>query len=592
MLDIVRKLSILISGHRRWPWILLVCLALAVSAIEAIGAVLIFALLAIVTAPGRPMEIPIVGDLRKYIDGGTDEVVVKTAIVVAVFFALRAVIIILAGYVQARVTQSAGSRLASRLLSGYLAMPYALSLRVNSAEQIRNVSQTVPLVVSEAFVRGARMLSESIVVITLGTVLLVTSPLAMAVFVLVTAPMVIGLNRFVRPRLEKLGREAQDLAGSTLQSVQESIHGLREIRVYGRERHFHAIFSTTYYALARTRSRRTVLGLLPGTGLETSIVLFICMLLVLTVISGQTLTEVLPVLGMFAYVGFRLKPALTHVVDGINALRYSSAAVSDLHQDLEQAERWMTQSPIQGSDFAFRDSIEVGNVSYRYPEAAGNALSEVNLSILRGSFVGIVGPTGGGKSTLLDILIGLLEPDQGSVRVGGVDIREAGEEWLSCLGVVPQAPFLLDAAVRENVALGFRGEHVDEDRLWYALRAAKLDGFVASLPDGVNTMLGERGLRLSGGQRQRIAIARALYREPQVLFLDEGTAALDNRTEADVMAELGRLRGNLTQVVVAHRLSTVMSCDVIHVVDEGRVVASGTYDELMRKSEHFRSLAR
>lgn len=592
MLSLIRKSIYLAAGDRRWPWLLVVVLALVVSGIEAVGAVLIFGLVGVITSPEQPIELPLLGVIRIQDEVGGIDLVVMGAFVVAAFFVIRALIVIGMMYVQARVSQSAGARLATRLHAGYLKMPYLVSIATNSSQQIRNVQDTVPRVVADVFVQGARAVSELVIVVILTLVLLVTSPLAVALLFLVAISGIVALNQFVRPRLEALGRQTQDLSGQSIQLLQETLQAFREIRVRGREDYFGSVFASIRYALAQAKYRRSVLHLLPSTVLETVLVLFISVFLVLSRSSGGTAGDLLPVLGMFAYVGFRLKPSLNQVVDGVNALRYSAAAINDLFSDLHRAEAWCDIEQPRSDEIAFTRMIELRGVSFRYPASQVPTISDITLTILRGKAVGFVGGTGGGKSTLLDIIVGLLEPQNGTVCVDGVDICEARAAWMKRIGLVSQATFLLDTTIRKNIALGVPDSEIDDDRLMQVLRTAMLDAFVEELPDGLDTVLGERGMRLSGGQRQRIAIARALYPQPDILVLDEGTAALDNRTEAEVISALESLQGRCTLLMVAHRLSTVRNCDVIHVVRGGRIVASGSYTELSRNSAEFNDLAR
>lgn len=592
MLDLIRKSFYLAAGHRRWPWFLVVALALAVSAVEAVGAILIFALLGLISKPTEPIEVPVGGTINVPAGASTDDVVVAAALLVASFFIVRGFIVVGMIYVQARVTQSAGARLAARLHGGYLAIPYSAYIATNSSEQIRNIQDAVPRVVADLFVQGSRAVSELIVVVVLGAVLVITSPLAMGLLLLILVPGILALNYFVHPRLESLGRQTQDLSAQSLQTLQETLHGLREIRIRGREDYFASVFAWIRYALAQTRYRRTLLQALPSPALETALVLFISSFLAVAVAAGDDPRDVVPVLGMFAYVGFRLKPSLNQVVDGVNAARYSAAAIDDLHHDLRRAETWLEAKAQASGSVAFERSIDLEDVVFTYPNSNLPALAGIQLKVVRGASVGFVGPTGGGKSTLLDIIVGLLDPDDGAVRVDGVDIRGARGAWMKRIGLVSQSTFLLDASIRKNVALGLGDAEISDDRLREVLAVSQLEGFVQDLPDGLDTVLGERGVRVSGGQRQRIAIARALYPEPDVLVLDEGTAALDNRTEADVISGLEGLQGRCTLLMVAHRLSTVRNCDVIHVVSGGRIVASGSYTELSRASAEFRDLAR
>jgi ATP-binding cassette subfamily C protein len=526
--------------------------------------------------------------------GENDErVIVTAAALVAMFFVIRACIVVGAAYVQARVTQSAGARLASRLHASYMEMPYATYVGTNSSTHIRNISDTVQRVVTDVFVQGAQLLSESVVMIGLATVLLLTSPLAMGLLLAVVLPAVAIVNRGVNPRLSRLGSEAQDLAADNLRILQESLQGLRDIRVLGRESFFVSLFASSRARLAQNRTARAVLQQVPAATVETAFILFLSGFLVITAVTGDSTRDALPVIGMFAYVGLRLKPSLNQSISSLNGMRYAAAAIDDLYTDLERAQSW--QQPDQDAaveSIRFDREIQLRNVTLQYANASRPAVAEATLTIPRGSSVGFVGPTGSGKSTLVDLLIGLLQPDLGQVLVDDTDITTRSGAWLTRLGIVPQVIFVFDDTVRRNIALGEPDHVIDESRLRAAVSLAQLDGFVSRLPGGLDAVLGERGVRVSGGERQRIGIARALYRQPDVLVLDEGTSALDNRTEAEFMAAIEGLRGDYTTILVAHRLTTVRRCDRIYVLDAGRIVAEGTYDELAASSQHFQQLTR
>jgi ABC-type multidrug transport system fused ATPase/permease subunit len=298
------------------------------------------------------------------------------------------------------------------------------------------------------------------------------------------------------------------------------------------------------------------------------------------------------VLGLFAYVGLKLQPSMQRIVRGINNLKFASAAIDDVHADLVLVER---EAPDLAEEspppLPFEREVLVEGVSFAYEGTDRPALKDVDLRIGAGEAIGICGPTGGGKTTLADLITGLLTPTSGRVIVDGVDIREHVRAWHSNLGVVPQMVFLVDDSLRRNIALGLPDKEIDEEAVSEAVHLAQLDEVVAALPQGLDTVVGERGVRISGGQRQRVSIARALYRQPKVLILDEGTAALDNSTEQKLMEALERLRGDHTIILIAHRLSTVRRCDRIVYVDEGRIAGTDTYDGLIRENTAFRRMS-
>jgi ABC-type multidrug transport system fused ATPase/permease subunit len=283
-------------------------------------------------------------------------------------------------------------------------------------------------------------------------------------------------------------------------------------------------------------------------------------------------------LGLFATAAFRLLPSVNRLAMAIQNFRFNASGLAALYNDLQLS----SEPPKASPGIEFRRSIALEGVVFRFPAAPAPALDGVTIRIPHGTSVGLIGGSGAGKSTAVDVLLGLLEPTEGRVTVDGIDIRDNLRGWQNLVGYVPQSIYLCDESLRENVAFGVPPEEVDEQALERAIRAARLDDFVATLPDGLSTVVGERGVRLSGGQRQRIGIARALYHDPAVLVLDEATSALDTATESEVMAAVNALQGAKTLVIIAHRLSTVEQCDIVYRLDRGRVISSGTLAEVVR----------
>jgi ATP-binding cassette, subfamily B, bacterial PglK len=592
MISQMRKYTDLAGLDAPLRWIVVVILAVTVSAVEAIGALLVYGLLAVATGASGTTELPFIGDPRQLLPNAAEEVVlVGMAMGVGGFFIVRAVIVLGAEYVAARVTENAGARLSTQLTVGYLSMPYAYHLQRNSAELIRNAYATVRELVSDAFRPLVRIVSEGAVVLALIAVLLLSAPLATALVVGVMAPTGYALLRAVYPRLRQLGLQSQEASRATLQSLQQSLSGIRDIKLLDRELFFVQEFRRSRAMLARVLYRRQVFRDIPGVGLETMIVLLIVLLFAAIVVTEGSAAGAIPLLGLFAYAALRLKPSLTVMSRSINALRFSTAGIDDVHRDIMQFRQVRIPANKQADRLSFEREIVLTHVGFRYEGTDRDALQDINLKIPRGSSLGIVGPTGGGKTTLVDVVIGLLRPSSGRVAVDGVDVHAYPKSWQANIGMVPQSIFLVDDTLRRNIALGYEDHLIDDARMQRALDLAQLRSVVDSLPSGLQTVVGERGVRLSGGQRQRVAIARALYREPRVIIFDEGTSALDNVTEALLLEALGTLRDDHTLITVAHRLSTVRSCDTVIVIDGGSMVAVGTFDELLRDSRQFRQMA-
>jgi ATP-binding cassette subfamily C protein len=324
-------------------------------------------------------------------------------------------------------------------------------------------------------------------------------------------------------------------------------------------------------------------------GVET---VFVCGLLAVSLLlTLKNGAAALPLLGLYAYAGFRVIPSANRIMMYVTELRYSRAWIHDLRADLAALPALEPPSgPAAIEPIRFARAVVLEHVSYGYEGESEPVLTDVDLAIARGESIGIVGPSGAGKSTLVDLLLGLLTPTKGRITVDGRDIAGALRSWQRHIGYVAQEPFVLDDTIRRNVAFGIADAQIDERRVTTALRLAQLADFVDGLPDGLDTLLGERGTRLSGGQRQRVAIARALYDEPEVLVFDEATSALDTPTERELIAALEALRGVKTLVVIAHRLTTVRRCDRLAVLRDGRLAAVGAYDDLLAHDAAFRAM--
>jgi ATP-binding cassette, subfamily B, bacterial PglK len=585
MVETARRTWELLGDGTRARWLLVLALALTATGVEVAGALLVFALLGAITSEASGYVLPGVGDLRQRLPGLDDQqLLVVAGALVAGFFVLRAGVLLIQTYVQYRVAENAGARLASRLLEGYLAMPYTFHLQRNSAELVRNAYDITQQFAKEVLVPAVKLVSHALLVAGLVSVLLLIDPVATALAVGALAPLTWGLLRVVHPKVKRLGKQAQAASKRSLQTLNESLSGWRDITLLGREASFADDFARERRRLARSRYLRSTTSELPRVVLETGLVLFILGFLGLSVVLGDGALNALPILGLFGYTAVRLQPSLNEIMVSLNSLKFAAAGVELLSEDVRRFAAAGPPPPPPAARLAWSE-LRLEDVSVRYPAAQRDALSELRLTLRAGEFVGIVGRTGGGKSTLADVVLGLVEPSTGVVTIDGVDLRQVTRTWQAGLGVVHQAVFLADTTLRRNIALGVPEEEVDEIALVEAVRLAQLEDFVASLPRGLDTVVGERGVNVSGGQRQRVAIARALYRRPSLLVFDEGTSALDHATETELMAALSALRGSRTILAVAHRLSSLRDCDRLVVVEDGRIVAVGSFEDLEQSAD-------
>ncbi len=591
MIQTLHKAVDLIGREHRGRWILLVLLALVVSGFEMLGAILVFVLVGLVADPSGQIDLPLVGDIRALVsDLDERTLLLRTVLVIALFFVLRGLVQIGSVYAQKRVAENAGARLSNRLVEGYLRWPYPVHLRRNSAELIRNAHQAVQQLVGQVFVPLINVTAAGFLTFGMLAVLLAIAPVATGIAVLVVGGAALMVLLVVQPRMKRLGLTAHRMQRETLTWLQQSLHGIRDIKILGRERYFARQYGKSRLRLAHASYLRATMSQLPSTIIESALIGFILLFFGITVLAGDGAEGALPVLGLFAYVGLRLQPSLQRIIGGLNDIKFATAPLDDLHTDLMAVEA-LPVFVAQPDPLPFEDIVTLEDVEFSYEGTDRAALTQISLTIRSGEQIGICGPTGGGKTTLVDLITGLLEPTSGRVTIDGLDLREHARAWHQNLGVVPQVVFLVDDTLQRNIALGIPDGQIDDDTLHEAVGLAQLKEFVESLPEGLETVVGERGVRISGGQRQRIAIARALYRRPAVLIFDEGTSALDTETEAKLMESIESLRGSHTIILIAHRLSTVRKSDRVVFIEDGRIAGIGTFAELERDNERFRAMA-
>ncbi len=501
----------------------------------------------------------------------------------------------------ARFQYGLNHELSCELLKTYLDQSYAFYLDRNSSKLAKNVLSEVSAVVNGVVAPLADLFAKLLVTLFLLALLLwVDVALALLVAAL-TASLYGGVYIAVRRRQTALGQQRLKSNTERYRAANEAFGGIKDVKVLGREATFLREFEGPSDRFARANASNTVVSQIPKFALETVAFGGILVIVLYLLRSYQDLGQVLPVVTLYAFAAYRLMPAFQVMFSSLTKARFNTAALDDLYADLV-GERLSDEREgllEEGEDAAravsggvrFERHIEVRGLTFTYPGAPAPALKSISMSIPRNSTVGLVGHTGAGKTTLADLLLGLYQPSGGDILVDGVPVTgDRLFSWRRRIGYVPQQIFLADNTIRRNIAFGIPEREIDDARMVRAARIAHLDEFVQTLPAAYDTVVGDRGVRLSGGQRQRVGIARALYDDPDVLIMDEATSALDNVTENAVMEAIHELSGRKTMVLVAHRLTTVQDCDRIFLLQDGRLAAAGTYDDLMGASESFRAL--
>jgi ATP-binding cassette, subfamily B, bacterial PglK len=488
--------------------------------------------------------------------------------------------------------------LSRRLLESYLARPYEFFLNRNTAEMGKNVLAEARNVVAGIIDPCMQVFSSTLITFfILALLLAVNTFIAFAItMVLVGSYALIYL--VMSPRLVTIGDEQFEANAMKFKAATEALAGIKDLKILGSEQVFLERFALSAMRHARSNTSAGVISELPRYTLEVIAFGGIMLIVLIKLGTEKTVGDMVPLLALYAFAGYRLLPALQQIYSGISKVRFNLPALAILHQDMREIPSAGTDifliKPRDRHSMSFARELVLQDLAFIYPGAQKPAIEGINLSIPPNTSIGVVGATGSGKTTLVDIILGLLKPTSGHLQVDGMEISN---ENLSCwqlnLGYVPQQIYLYDDTITRNIAFGVPEQEIDMEAVFRAARIANLHGFIEKeLPDGFETIIGERGIRLSGGQRQRIGIARALYRDPAVLIMDEATSALDGITEEAVIEALRTLAGEKTVITIAHRLTTVKDCDIIYHMENGRIVNHGTYDELLRSSSWFQAVAR
>ena len=580
-----------IDGRLRLRWALLIPIVCLASVLEAIGAVAVFGLLRLVVEPQRVRITPGVSDL--WLAWPTDDpraILGLLIALVALFYVLRGLYLTWAEWLKESTVARSAAKAADRLFARYLAADYLFHLKRRSTSPMHEVSRSTIIAFQLVAASALNMISEVTTIALLIVVLAITAPAATLAAVLVVSGVVAIPLITTRRVWHRWGQRMKTLEEQQLHVLQQSLGAVREVKIAGREAFFEGRLRAVRRDLARLEGNRAALLMGQRLGVETALI--VGMLAVLWVVTrgGASGADVVSLMALFAYAGFRVVPSANRIM--LNAghwragLAYTQEAIADFAALARTAARPHGPEPI----VSFNDALVFEDVSFAYDADTTPAIRHVYLRVRPGESLGIVGATGSGKSTLIALLLGLLQPMHGRILLDGVPLIGLERAWQRLIGYVPQEPYLLDDTLRRNIAFGISDAAIDDQRVARACSLAQLDELIRQLPQGMDTRVGEDGARLSGGQRQRVAIARALYADPAVLVFDEATAALDNQTEREVTRAIAALHGTRTLIAIAHRLSTVQGCDRLIFLQDGRVAATGTYDELLANAA-FRAQA-
>ncbi|KKN07712.1 hypothetical protein LCGC14_1064150 [marine sediment metagenome] len=542
--------------------------------LETLGIGLVIPAIAIMVQGDAITSQPIISEVIDYFGISSQEQLIILAILglVIVYF-IKNIFLAFLTWRQADFTFDIQAKLSQRLFTVYLRRPYVFHLQKNSAELVRNVTSEVAIF-TEALTATLVLFSELLVLVGISILLVFIEPLGAFFISIILGSAAWFIYRVTRQRIGEWGKLRQHHDALRIQHLQQGLGGVKDVKLLGREDDFLDEFQKHNSNSARMWKLQTTLQNLPRLMFEMLAVIALAILVLTMLNMGRDINSIVPVLGLFAAAAFRMMPSITRILVSMQALRYRFSAIDTLYEELNSEAIKKTDENVDS--VRFMNELTLKNIVYHYPSNKAPVLSNISLTIKKGESVGFIGMSGSGKSTLVDVILGLLTPSSGTVDVDDLNIQKNLRGWQSQIGYVSQSIFLTDDTLRRNVAFGIADNEIDEAAVLRAIQMAQLDELVSSLPAGIETIVGERGILLSGGQRQRIGIARSLYHDPDILVLDEATSSLDNNTEKVVMDSVTALHGKKTVIIVAHRLSTVEHCDQIFRMNAGQILEHGS----------------
>ncbi len=589
-MNTLKKILYLLSQKEKKQLGILLVMALGMSIIDMIGVASIVPFVAVLTNPSLIETNVILKNLfqisNKFGIENSQEFVFVLGVAVFILLIFSLTFKALTTYLQLIFINMREYSIGKRLIENYVQQPFSWFLNQHSAELGKTILSEVSLVIENGLNPLIKIITQSFIVIALIILLILNDPKLAFIISLTLILSYVLTYTLIRGILNRIGKERMKNNKLRFKVVSEVFSAFKEVKVGLLEKNYIKRFIDPAKNLAKNDASAKVLGQLPHFALEAIAFGGMMILILFLMTQTGTLISILPLIALYAFAGYRLIPAIQSIYIGVAQLRFVGPALNALSNDLKSLK--MLNIVDQGT-LKFNNHVSLNKIQYKYPNSSKLTINNISLNISANSTVGIVGPTGSGKTTIVDIILGLLEPTQGSLEVDGKKIdKENYRAWQRNVGYVPQQIFLADDTIASNIALGVDPEKINQEFVVNAAKIANLDDFIKTeLPNKYQTKIGEHGIRLSGGQRQRIGIARALYNKPELLILDEGTSALDNLTEKDVMDTLSNLKKNITIILIAHRLNSVKQCDNIFLLENGELKEQGTFDELMKTNIKF-----
>lgn len=582
----LQKISFLFDKKQKRQIAGLTVMILIGGMLETLGVSMMLPVVNVIMDPQSVMDNEIVQKLVAFLHIESDrQLIILMLSTLIALFVIKNAYLLLQTYVQNTFVTRNRNRMISRVMREFLNRPYEEYLGADIPTVFRLTDSDIPNAFQLILVM-IQMVTEIVVSVFLCIVLVVISP-AMSLFIVVIfLGMTLVITKVLKPRLNAIGRKNQEIQSRIAKWRIQSIYGLKDVKVLHREEFFVRNYYESGAIGANVARNYAVLNNLPRLLIETVFIAAMLLFIMIYILQGNDISVLIPQLTAFAVAAIRVMPGTNRINTYLSQIAYSQPCLDYLYENLTDAMKQDVNGSVtglvprraesgelssEGQEGTLQDKIALDHISFTYPNTEKPIFTDAHMEVKKGQSVGIMGPSGAGKSTIVDILLGLLHAQKGTITCDGKNIFENYGAWLSQIGYIPQSIYLIDESIRDNIAFGIDADKIDDKRIWEVLEEAQLKEFVEELPEGLDTTIGDRGVRISGGQRQRLGIARALYHNPEILVFDEATSALDGETEKAVMDAVNSFHGKKTMVIIAHRLNTIAKCDVIYKVENEKI---------------------
>ena len=579
MKKILKKMNVLLDGKQKAKMGGIVVLMIIGAALEACSIGLVIPIITTLLDPEAVNGEGYLGDIYRFLGmKSTSQFTIVMLLVIIAAFVVKNVFLYFQNVVQLRFVYTNQFATSRRMMINFMERPYEYYLNADTSVIQRSITSDVNNMYG-LILSSLQLLSEIIMFLVLVIVLMTQDPMMILTIALLLVIVLLVIKCILKPIMIKAGEDNQEYYSGLYKWIDQSVMGIKEIKIANKESYFINEYSKCGAGYVGAVQKYNIYNATPRLLIETVCIAGLVLYLILQIASGKEVAAMITQIGVFAVAAMRLLPSANRINNYLTSISYFEPFFMGVSDNLQEeindrnvnydAEAYEARKEIK--KLPVLKKIELKDIVYKYPNTDVLIFNHADMEIPVGCSVGVVGTSGAGKTTIIDVLLGLLNIQEGSILADGVEVREHYEEWLKNIGYIPQTIFMIDASIRKNVAFGVPDEEIDDNKVWQALKEAQLDEFVRGLPEGLDTGIGERGIRLSGGQRQRIGIARALFEDPEVLVLDEATSALDNETEAAIKDSINRLHGRKTLIIIAHRLQTIEKCDMVYRVENGQI---------------------